>query len=300
MGAVIKATWPVLVLGTAIGLVAPARTWAADRSAEQVLAELDAVKLAFDRKKADDQNYMREYLAKRAEVWAKRDALILEIYKIAPNHERIPRLMYEHWGRRKDHFDELFREIDGVLAHDKNPKLQIEGSFVKARAKLWASRSSTSLDLSGVEEFAKLAPKDLRGANLLEMAIDLTHDAKAKAALTDRIVSDYPDSPYARKIQGDRHQNESIGKSFDLEFIDAIKGSVVSIKNLKGKVVVVDFWATWCGPCVKEMPPMKELYAKYRDQGVEFIGVSLDQPKEKGGLDSLKKYVKEIRRSVGP
>ena len=38
---------------------------------------------------------------------------------------------------------------------------------------------------------------------------------------------------------------------------------------------------------------MKELYAKYRDKGVEFIGVSLDQPKEEGGLDSLKKFVKE-------
>jgi hypothetical protein len=41
------------------------------------------------------------------------------------------------------------------------------------------------------------------------------------------------------------------------------------------------------------MPKMKELYAKYHDHGVEFIGVSLDQPKERGGLDSLKKFVKE-------
>ena len=57
--------------------------------------------------------------------------------------------------------------------------------------------------------------------------------------------------------------------------------------------MVIDFWATWCGPCVAEMPKMKELYAKYRDKGVEFIGVSLDQPKEQGGLDKLKKFVKE-------
>ena len=65
------------------------------------------------------------------------------------------------------------------------------------------------------------------------------------------------------------------------------------MKKLKGKVVVIDFWATWCGPCVGEMPKMKELYAEYRDRGVEFIGVSLDQPAEQGGLASLKKFVKE-------
>ena len=94
-------------------------------------------------------------------------------------------------------------------------------------------------------------------------------------------------------IKGGRHQREAIGKPFDLEFTDAISGSTVSIKGLKGKVVVIDFWATWCGPCVAEMPKMKELYAKYRDKGVEFIGVSLDQPKERGGLDKLKKFVKE-------
>ena len=61
------------------------------------------------------------------------------------------------------------------------------------------------------------------------------------------------------------------------------------MKGLKGKVVVIDFWATWCGPCVAELPTMKKLYAEYKDKGVEFIGVSLDN--KVGGLDKLKAFV---------
>lgn len=61
--------------------------------------------------------------------------------------------------------------------------------------------------------------------------------------------------------------------------------------KLKGKVVVLDFWATWCGPCVAEMPHMKDLYRTLKGEGVEFIGISLDQPEEKGGLTALKEYV---------
>jgi thiol-disulfide isomerase/thioredoxin len=59
------------------------------------------------------------------------------------------------------------------------------------------------------------------------------------------------------------------------------RGEKVDLSDLEGKVVLVDFWASWCGPCRKEMPVLEQLYAKYADQGLVIIGVNIDRNKKK-------------------
>ena len=66
-----------------------------------------------------------------------------------------------------------------------------------------------------------------------------------------------------------------------------LDGKPLSVGALKGKVVLVDFWATWCGPCRAELPNVIEAYKKYHAQGFEIIGVSLDSDREK--LDAFLK-----------
>jgi len=57
-------------------------------------------------------------------------------------------------------------------------------------------------------------------------------------------------------------------------------GTTFDLKALRGKVVIVDFWATWCKPCREEIPVLSAFFKKYRDQGLEMIGVSIDGKRE--------------------
>ncbi len=73
------------------------------------------------------------------------------------------------------------------------------------------------------------------------------------------------------------------------ETIETLDGSLLSLEELKGQVVLVNAWATWCAPCVLEMPGFQRVYEDYKDQGFMVLGISRDQ----GSPDLVRAFLKE-------
>jgi cytochrome c biogenesis protein CcmG, thiol:disulfide interchange protein DsbE len=62
--------------------------------------------------------------------------------------------------------------------------------------------------------------------------------------------------------------------------LSELGGEVFDLGKLRGKVVLVNYWATWCAPCKKEMPLLNSFYRRYHEQGLEIIGISADRPQD--------------------
>ncbi len=163
-------------------------------------------------------------------------------------------------GKRteKDLADEL-KEFDALLARHKGEKTDDVAQILLMKAMVYAQ---------------------------------LLNDSNKGDELIAQLKNEFPDSGQVASL---KKQDEAkkirdalvVGTTFpDFDEKD-VAGKPLSIANYKGKVVLIDFWATWCGPCVAELPNVLKAYEKHHADGFEIIGISLD--KDKAKLESFTK-----------
>jgi thiol-disulfide isomerase/thioredoxin len=192
-------------------------------------------------------------------------------------------------------------------------QITVDGSTLKVRA--WGKSSPADSDLGEVPGCAyapnvNAKPADTARAitarytfSFAEMLLTIRPLdanrilAEAYTHFTDKSGrSDYVASYALRREAGAPAAGESktpppsgdvaVGQPFPALEFKGLDGKPVSIAALKGKVILIDFWATWCGPCRREMPTVISLYQKCHERGFEIVGISLDKDRE-----TLEKYI---------
>ena len=169
------------------------------------------------------------------------------------------------------------QELANKFPNETGPLLMMNeaGSLIKDKT---LSANLADKAEKGILAMLKKNPKDAKANTALLKLTENVTPEKAKKYLL-QIADNGPDQ-IAQRAKGQLKNIEALGKPVEIAFT-AIDGRKIDATKMKGKVVLVDFWATWCGPCIAELPDLKKTYAKYNNKGLEIIGISLDQSKDK-------------------
>jgi peroxiredoxin len=134
-----------------------------------------------------------------------------------------------------------------------------------------------------VAELLKNEPPSLGVINLLQSkAIDADQHFDTYMAVANKLRKEWPNYDHSKSFIElvDKMKSIAIGQPAPEIALPDTTGQLVKLSSMKGKYVLVDFWAKWCGPCRQENPNVVRVYHKFKDKGFTVFGVSLDRRKE--------------------
>jgi thiol-disulfide isomerase/thioredoxin len=178
--------------------------------------------------------------------------------------------------------DQLEKEVNQFVTSHSLPKSlrqQITSQLIHQRLNnddLITAESASQLEWR-IDHYLKEYPADPRKVSLQLARVNLLYriDAQKARSLLEELARD-PDQQLVQAARTRLVKAELLGKPLDLRFA-AVDGSTVDLTQLRGKVVLIDFWASWCPDCIRELPEIQKLDAAYRASGLVIIGISLDR-----------------------